>query len=144
MTRAFVKDADDRPEPEPPRPLSDRPNYVTPHGLAQLRERLARARGDGNDRDARYYDGRVEGAIVVDAAAQPRERVAFGATVTVDTDGREQRYTIVGEDEADPAHGTISWISPLAEALLDHNVGDTAVWHRPVGDAVLRIERIDY
>jgi transcription elongation factor GreB len=144
MTRAFVKDADDRPEPEPPRPQSDRPNYVTPHGLAQLRDLLARARSDGNERDTRYYDERVDAAIVVESATQPRERVAFGATVTVDTNGKTQSYRIVGEDEADPAHGTISWISPLAEALLDHRIGDTVIWRRPIGDAALRVDKIEY
>jgi transcription elongation GreA/GreB family factor len=50
----------------------------------------------------------------------------------------------VGEDEAEPTKHRISWLSPLAKALLGQKVGDTAVWKRPVGDLSVEIEKIEY
>src|SRR6185312_2367662 len=70
------------------------------------------------ERDLRYLNARVASAIEVDLSKQPRDRVAFGATVTVDSDEGERRWQIVGEDEADAEHGLVSYVSPLATALL--------------------------
>ena len=96
-------------------------------------------------RDIRYYQERIERAIVIDLASQPRDKVAFGAVVTtVDDDDQERRFTIVGEDEADPSAGKISWVSPLASALVGASVGDTVVWKRPAGDKNLEITKIRY
>jgi transcription elongation GreA/GreB family factor len=71
--------------------------------------------------------------------------VQFGATVTVvDENDERHRFAIVGEDEAEPTKHRISWLSPLAKALLGQKVGDTAVWKRPVGDLSVEIEKIEY
>lgn len=145
MSRAFVKDDDDRPERPMARSASGSPNYVTAKGLAQLRELLSSARSAGDERDGTYLERRIADAIVVDVAAQPRDRVAFGATVTArEPDGRKTRVRIVGEDEAEPAKGTISWISPFARALQDKRVGDLAIVQRPAGPTRVEILAIDY
>lgn len=159
MNRAFVKDPDDagRPEEVPERPRSPHPNYVTPVGLKQL-EAMAEGLSAHHDRlreagkladphelatvqrDLRWVEGRLQRAIRVDPAAQAPDRVRFGMTVEVqDEGGRVESYTIVGEDEADSALGKISWVSPLAEALLHAEPGDEVVWRRPAGTKRLEV-----
>jgi transcription elongation GreA/GreB family factor len=140
MSRAFVKDREDV-EDLPDRPISDLPNDVTPEGLRQIEQALAAAHAaqaaaqEAADRDAlasarrdvRYWSARRATAVV---APQPADNsvVRFGHTVTiVREDDRQQTYRIVGEDEADPAHGTISHASPLARALFGKGVGDGIV-----------------
>lgn len=150
MSRAFVKEADDNlPSDElPERPQSPHPNYVTPHGLAQLNERMhallderdrlaaeddpmARTRLLEVKRDLRYFQGRVERAIMVDPGGQPRDEVHFGAEVDIeDEGGARSTYRIVGEDEADVTAGRINWASPLGKALIGLRVGDTFSWTR--------------
>ena len=164
MSRAFVKDNDgDIPEVLPELPISTHPNYVTPRGLALLRARLDKVtdRHDAlkaNEQDAlaqrnelvalerelRYLHARVASAIEVDLSRQPPDRVAFGATVTVDSDEGEQRWHIVGEDEADAEHGLVSYVSPLATALLGARVGDEVRWQRPAGDMMIEVLSIKY
>jgi transcription elongation GreA/GreB family factor len=96
-------------------------------------------------RDIRYLEARIERAIPVDAAQQPVDEVAFGAVVEVrDSKGTRQRFAIVGEDEADAERGTVSWVSPLARALIGSGVGDVVLWRRPAGEAELTIEAISY
>ena len=69
----------------------------------------------------------------------------FGATVEVEyDDGEHQLFNIVGEDEADIALQKVSWVSPLAKALIGHKVGDSVVWKRPAGDLNLEIIKISY
>lgn len=150
MSRAFVKEADDNlPSDElPERPQSPHPNYVTPRGLAQLNEKLhalqaerdqlaaeddpmARTRLLEVKRDLRYFQGRVERAIMVDPDGQPRDEVHFGAEVEIeDAAGARSIYRIVGEDEAEVAAGRINWASPLGKALIGLRVGDTFAWTR--------------
>ncbi len=164
MSRAFVKDDDgDAHDALPDLPLSDHPNYVTPHGMTKLRERLAvaharrdalRATEDSAlaeqselaalERDLRWLNTRVASAIEVDLSKQPHDRVAFGATVTVDSDEGEQRWQIVGEDEADAEHGLVSYVSPLAAALIGARVSDEVRWQRPAGDITIEVVAIDY
>jgi transcription elongation factor GreB len=163
MSRAFVKDDNDSDATEalPELPLSDHPNYVTPHGAAMLRERLAtaQARHDALKDDAtldqqrelaalerqlRWLNARVASVIEMDLSKQPHDRVAFGATVTVDSPEGERRWRIVGEDEADAEHGLVSYVSPLAQALLGARVGDEVRWERPAGDMMIEVLRIDY
>lgn len=166
MSRAFVKEPDGGAlEPIPDRPLSDHPNYVSPVGLDALRAKLADLEGRRSqlvaggasddplvqeqmgylDRDLRYYAARLESAILVDPRTQPRDAVAFGAAVVArDQRGAEHRFVIVGEDEADAARDKVSWLSPVAEALLGARRGDEVVWRRPVGDLRLSVEAIDY
>ncbi len=88
---------------------------------------------------------RLESAIPIDMSRQPRRMVKFGAAVTVKEGGGATRvFRIVGEDEADPNNGLLSYVSPLAETLLDARVGATVRWRRPAGDRQLTVEAIDY
>ncbi len=167
MSRAFVKEPDEGSPAEglPERQISEHTNYVTPTGLRRLQEKvgeleeqrlLLRVAVDADDalaeeqleyvdRDLRYFTARLESAVLVDLAKQPRRMVKFGATVSVrEGGGTQRRFAIVGEDEADPKVGKISYVSPLAEALLDARVGATVVWRRPAGSRELTIEAIDY
>jgi transcription elongation GreA/GreB family factor len=81
----------------------------------------------------------------VDPAAQDGAEIRFGATVNVeDEEGARHVFTIVGEDEADPERGLISWVSPLGRALLNRRVGDAVRWQRPVGDLELEILSFGY
>ena len=144
----------------PELPLSKNPNYVTHRGRTQLRARLvdaeARLAGvaDTDDdgrlqrnylaRHIRWLQSRLSDAILVDPADTPTpDRVAFGATVEVlDSKDRRSRYRLVGEDEADPGHGLISWASPLGRALFGARVGDTVIWVRPDGNLQLEVQNI--
>lgn len=99
------------------------------------------------DRRLRFLSKRIDTAVVVDPAARDEdlERVYFGATVTVyDSAGGEATYSIVGIDEADPGRGRISWISPLARALLKANLGDVVRFQAPGGWRELDIVAIEY
>jgi transcription elongation GreA/GreB family factor len=165
MSRAFIKDDDEAPdEPLPERPISEHPNYVTPSGLAQLEarrekleaERLELARrADADDsarerlryveRDLRYCRRRLDAALMVDPEALQADAVGFGATVTVlEGSGEQRNYTIVGEDEADPDAGLVSWVSPLARVLEGARMGERAVWRRPAGPLELTVVAIEY
>ncbi|HTX68348.1 MAG TPA: GreA/GreB family elongation factor [Thermoleophilia bacterium] len=163
MNRAFVKEPDEGAPAEglPERQISEHANYVTPAGLKQLEQEVGRLETrrlelleqDDDpedelsyvDRDLRYYTARLESAIPVDMQRQPRRKVAFGAAVTVSQPGgKRQTFTIVGEDEADLRQGKISYVSPLAEALLDARVGKTVLWRRPAGNVELTVEEIGY
>jgi transcription elongation factor GreB len=62
----------------------------------------------------------------------------------VDDEGERRRFAIVGEDEADPARGKISWVSPLARSLAGASMGDSVTWKRPAGDKTLEITKIEY
>jgi transcription elongation GreA/GreB family factor len=126
----------------PDRPISPHLNLVTEQGLKALERQLQEARDafeavqkteDVNERrrlsavplrDIRYFAERVRTAQII-AAPDGTEIVAFGSTVTFSrTDGREQTYRIVGEDEADPKAGSISYVSPVARAVMGKAVGD--------------------
>jgi transcription elongation GreA/GreB family factor len=157
MSRAFVKEMDEQAENPPERPQSPHTNYVTPQGFAaleaQVRELSAQrdtlaGREDLDsqqqiknvERDLHYYAERVKRAVLVRPETQPHDKVHFGAAVEVEDEaGERSRFVIVGEDEADAAQGKISWVSPLARALLNAGVGDVVTWHRPVGDKPLEI-----
>lgn len=166
MSRAFVKESDDdfSASELPERPVPAHANYVTPHGLEQLRsrsrelaeqhERLKGVAAEDSEakrklreveRDQRYFNAQLERAELVDAAGHPRDEVRFGATVKVeDAAGAVQVFRIVGDDEADVAAGKISWGSPLAHSLLGAKVGDSVKWQRPAGVAEVEIVAIDY
>ncbi len=98
------------------------------------------------DRRIRFLMKRLETAVLVDPAAQENtEQVFFGATVMVcDAEGCEFTYQIVGIDEADAGQGMISWISPLAKALLKAREGDTVRFHSPAGPREMEIVEIRY
>jgi transcription elongation GreA/GreB family factor len=128
----------------PDRPISPHPNLVTEAGLQALQTQLQPAREayeaaqtieDVNEkrrqsavplRDARYLTERLRTAQLVPNPTST-ETVAFGSTVTFSrADGRVQTYRIVGEDEADPNAGSISFVSPVARSLIGKAVGDVA------------------
>ncbi|HEY9573223.1 MAG TPA: transcription elongation factor GreB [Pusillimonas sp.] len=98
------------------------------------------------DRRMRFLTKRLEIAEVVDPAAQPnKDQVFFGATVVYsDKAGEEFRVTIVGVDEAEPLQGRISWISPVARALLKAREGDTVTLRTPAGIDELDILEVIY
>ena len=98
------------------------------------------------DRRIRYLMKRLESAVVVDPALQENcEQVFFGATVTIaDPDGAEAGYQIVGVDEADAAAGCISWLSPLARALIKARLGDTVRFESPAGIREIEVVAIRY
>jgi len=144
MSVAFTKDEDHEAAAAnlPDRPVSPHPNLVTPQGLAQLEAAFAAAKaaysaaqaaGDVSEdrthmaratRDLRYYTARLASAQRIAPVGAP-DKVVFGCTVTIERDdGRTQTFRIVGEDEADPQAGSISYVSPMARALLGKAVGD--------------------
>ena len=138
MSRAFVKEQDNVDE-LPDRLISEHANLVTPEGLAHIEAQVqrfddahaaAQIAGDlslvaATARDLRYWSTRLSTAEVVPPPANS-DHVQFGSTVTIEReDGRRQTYRIVGEDEADPAKGSISYVSPLAAMLVGKSVGDT-------------------
>ena len=97
------------------------------------------------DHRIRYLMKRLEAAEVVDPRDQDRERVYFGATVVyADASGTERQVSIVGIDEADAARGRVSWISPIAKALLRAREGDTVILRTPSGNESLEIFEIRY
>ncbi len=97
------------------------------------------------DKRIRFLTKRIGSAQVVDPTEQPHEKIYFGATVVVsDQDGKDHTYTIVGMDEIDLARGHISWISPLAKALLGKQEGDSIVVHTPAGAQELDIIEVRY
>lgn len=128
----------------PDRPISPHANLVTPEGLAAIEHALAEARAaygaaqaSGSieadrtamaraTRDLRYWSARRANAQVVETEVDGRVR--FGGSVTIEReDGRTQTWHIVGEDQADPANGSVSHVSPLARAVTGKRVGDEAV-----------------
>lgn len=114
---------------------SENADYI--YGKRRLRE---------IDRRIRFLTKRMDAAMVVDPAAREEsDQVFFGATVTLMAkNGEEKLYSIVGIDEADVSRGRISWISPLAKALIKAREGDTVTVRTPVGDESLEIVRIEY
>jgi transcription elongation GreA/GreB family factor len=153
---AFIKEESAETASEtllPDRPVSPHPNLVTAKGLKALDLHLQQACEDyeaastiedvnerrrqaaGPLRDLRYFAERVRTAQLVSDLAS-FDVVAFGSTVTFSRDdGRVQKYRIVGEDEADPKAGSISYVSPVATVLMGKSVGDIA----SVGDQELEV-----
>ena len=143
MSRAFVKDDDGGMGNEdlPDRLISEHPNLVTPEGLKQIEAELVRFNAAYAEaqkaadrfalqrvaRDLRYWTARRGSAEVQPEPA--RTNVAqFGSTVTITrSDGRQQSWRIVGEDEANPSKGTLSYVAPLAQALMGKRAGDVVV-----------------
>jgi len=145
MSVAFTKEESAETASEtllPDRPISPHPNLVTEAGLQALTRQLEQAREafeaaqmteDVNERrrlsaiplrDIRYFSERVRTAQVIPDPTST-DVVAFGSTVTFRrADGRVQTYRIVGEDEADPKNGSISFASPVAKSLIGKAVGD--------------------
>jgi transcription elongation GreA/GreB family factor len=138
MSRAFVSEdaAQANSAVLPERPISAAPNLVTHRGLllidtaiARLQKLLGELAVDDPERarvarDLRYWRARRASAQVVAVPAGAPNAVAFGTKVTIRRGGSTISYRIVGEDEADPPHGLLSWTSPLAESLMGARAGD--------------------
>ena len=160
MSKAFT---DEEAAPAPPivrprAPLPEGvPNYVTPRGLELLRAELDElagappsdegdlAAGDAAALAQRRADleARIASAEIV-ATPEDEKTIRFGAHVTVDGTAGERRWQIVGVDEADAAQGRISFVSPIARALLGREAGDTVRVHTPRGDEELEVVAVDY
>lgn len=144
MSVAFTREEDYEAQAAnlPDRPISPHPNLVTQDGLDAIDQALADARAAYTEaqtagsvsadrtamaratRDLRYWSSRRASAQLTEPAAAPGQ-VQFGRTVHIErVDGRRQTFRIVGEDEADPSIGKISYVSPLAQALLGKQAGD--------------------
>jgi transcription elongation GreA/GreB family factor len=161
MSRAFVKepDGDQVSDDQPEWPISSQLNYVTRYGLEQLnsrRDQLLKQQQLMDDlnsmaaklslnqlgRELRYLNARLATAQLIRPLDPKSNNVSIGSTVKVmDENNINYIFTIVGEDEADIKSGKISWISPLANSLLDKDLGDKVNWKRPMGD--LNIEIIE-
>jgi len=139
MSKAFTKESDDDGVTElPEREISSFPNLVTAEGLALIDAAIdshSAAHADvlsrnGKEaagraaRELRYWTARRNSAQSQPAPIEPDE-VAFGSMVEIERqDGRRQSFRIVGEDEADPSRGLLSWVSPLARAMMGKGVGE--------------------
>lgn len=156
MSKAFTSEETDITEVVAPRaPLPEgTPNYVTPRGLELLREERAelaskRARAEASGDVAAMnvlgtrlaeLDDRLASAQLVEVTS--KDVVRFGSRVTVSGEGGEQTYRIVGVDEADPAKGDVAFTSPIARALLGHELGDEVVVKTPRGNVPAEIVAI--
>ena len=153
MSRAFVKNADETTEELPDRPISSHPNIVSAEGLTTIEANLTRFQQEfaraqrendraalaASSRELRYWSSRKASAQVAPPPADTT-KVQFGNTVTLlRDDGRRQTYRIVGEDEADPTSGKISYVSPVARALIGRRVGDVV----RVGNLQIELVAID-
>ena len=154
MSRAFVDESasesreNDAPELKIPLPPGAK-NYVTPQGAQRLRSELGKLLALKSPR-LREVDRRIEYLsrmravmeVVVPSTGVP-DRVVFGTTVTVrEAGGVEKTYRIVGVDESDPARGWVSWISPLARALLGKRNGEQALVKLPAGEERVTVAAI--
>lgn len=169
MSRAFVRESDVSPLPELPAQVSPLPpgakNYVTPGGAARLREELKRrveierpplASAPADDTDAkrelqtldqriRYLQESLRTAEITPPPTDGADAVRFGATVKVrESDGTESTYRIVGVDEIDLDRNWVSWLSPLARALMNARPGQRVALKAPRGARELEIVDVSY
>ena len=168
MSKAFTRESDEVPDrPVLSRPLALLPpgakNYLTPGGVLGLRKKLERLIDEERPRltgvddgdakrqlqilDQRIYhlQHTLQMAVVTGPPSVPDEVVRFGATVTVrDRDGTEATYRIVGVDETDLDQNWVSWLSPIAKALLNARVGQHVRFQLPAGEEELEIVKVGY
>jgi transcription elongation factor GreB len=112
---------------------SENADYI--YGKRRLRE---------IDRRVRFLIKRLEGAEIVHSSGRETDQVFFGATVRVKSASGEKTVTIVGVDEVDPAHGRVSWVSPIAKALLKAREGERVTLRTPAGEEKLEILEVTY
>ena len=169
MSRAFVRESDVPQLPELPPLVSPLPpgarNHITPRGAQRIREELTRlieverprlASAPGDDIDAkrelqildqraRYLQESLRTAEIAEITPGPTDVVRFGTTVTVrESDGTETQYRIVGVDETDLDHNDVSWLSPIARALLNARAGERVQFKAPRGMRELEVVSIAY
>jgi transcription elongation factor GreB len=173
MSKAFVRESEDdgeAPELQPVPPPAK--NYISPAGYARLKQELkalveverpevvrtvswAAKNGDRSengdylygkkrlreiDRRVRFLIKRLEAAEVVDSAGRDSDQVFFGATVKL----KDKTVTIVGIDETDTVKHRVSWISPVAKALIKAREGDKVLLRTPGGVEELEILEVRY
>ena len=151
MSRAFIKE-DSLPEEQPPKPLRSvlpegSPNYVTPDGAKRMKAELdGLIAGRGPRERIRELTRILDSVVVLGPPTEDLDIVRFGATVSVRTvqSGETVRYRIVGVDETDIARGYISWVSPIAMALLTTVEGDRIHAKLPSGERELEILDVSY
>lgn len=168
MSRAFVRESDDRPELPMARQPSPLPpgakNYLTADGAECLRRELqilvekerpelAAASDDGDakrrllslDQRIQQLEQSLQSAEIVSPPAGEENTVRFGATVAVRrTNGEVDEYRIVGVDEIDLDRGWVSWLSPIAKALLNAKLGERVNFRFPSGEEQLEIVETSY
>ena len=166
MSKGFTRedDAEDSPAPlrQWPRVPPGSKNYVTVSGAAALgremdqlqqeRATLAALQNEDSRRQLQSLDQRLshlqqslESAVMVEPPAPPWDQVRFGATIRVrDKQGEETVYRIVGVDEADIDRDWISWVSPLARALVNARLGERVRFRVPAGEQEVEILEINY
>ena len=169
MSRAFVRESDVPQLPELPPVVSPLPlgarNYLTPGGAQRLREERARlhdierprlANAPADDIDSkralqlldqriRYLQESLRTADITEITPGPTDTVRFGTTVTVrEGDGQQTRYRIVGVDETDLERNWVSWLSPIARALMNAKPGQRLQFKAPRGMRELEIVAVEY
>jgi len=168
VSKAFTRESDESSAEEIPSSRPQLPpgarNYITRDGADRLKQRLnellEKKRGSGSvtndpgpvlgadrqriESDIRKLQQILDSVVVAEIPAD-REKVAFGATVAVrHGNDEEEAYHIVGVEEANPERGRISWISPLARALLSRRAGEKVLFRSPSGDEELMILSVSY
>jgi len=167
MSKAFLRESDEPELPDYPPPAllpTGAKNYLTPGGAQRLRQELshlletlrpplmakgadseAKRRLHALDQRIRYLEQSLRTAEVVAPPNPPVDEVRFGATVTVrDQDDAVSTYRIVGVDEIDPERGEISWLSPIARALLSAKSGQRVAFKSPAGERRLEVLAVAY
>jgi transcription elongation factor GreB len=160
VSKAFTDEESAPPPPivRPRAPLPEGvPNYVTERGLELLRRELADLAAAGADARGELADDaptlaarraelevRIASAELVPLPTSEERTVRFGATVTVDGPGGTRTWQIVGVDEADAPHGKLSFVSPLARAILGREAGDTVKVRMPRGEEEIEILAVAY
>jgi transcription elongation factor GreB len=169
MSRAFVRESDVPQLPELPPLVSPLPpgakNHLTAGGAQRLRDQIARLLDTERpplvaapaedveskhalqllDQRVRYLQESLRTAVIATPTAGPTDVVHFGATVTVrEADGTSTRYRIVGVDETDPERNWVSWLSPLARALLNARVGERVTLKAPRGPREMEIVAVEF
>ncbi len=168
MSKAFTRESDEASGDEiaalPPHTRSGPKRYITRQGADRLREQAnvlceeKRALLKGEDAASTDAPGRVRrieadiqriqrtlDSVIVAEPPADSGKIGFGTSVHVrDQNGEEETYQIVGPDEAEPCHGRISAISPLAQALMNSKVGDTVRFKSPAGDQELTVLAVHY
>ena len=167
MSRAFVRESDDRPEQPLVRQPSALPegakNYFTPEGAARLRRDLQRLVEEERpklsaldnpeaktkllalEQQISLLEQSLQSAEIVPPPVGESDVVRFGATVTVRrADGEEDQYRIVGVDEIDLDRSWVSWLSPIAKALLNGHTGERVRFKFPSGEEDLEIVKVEY
>jgi len=169
VSKAFTRESDDEsgaeeiPSLRPQLPPGTR-NYITREGADRLKQRLndllekkqamatiINEAGKGSEADQRKIESAIRrlqqilDSVVVAEIPRDQEKVAFGATVMIrHGNGEEVSYHIVGVEESNPERGSISWISPLAQALLSSRAGARVRFRSPAGDEELTIMTVRY